>query len=143
LWLKNEENLSAHQCDRRRELLRQSKLQTGKAHCHLSVFQDLLSAEDPQDAIGGLQWWYYWVTHSRIPEMIKIAKSVKEHWEGIVAYLETRLTNGPAEAINGIIQTAKRKARGFCNFEYFRTIIYLVGSKLKFDLPAPVPVHPW
>jgi transposase len=26
------------------------------------------------------------------------------HWDGIVAYLETRLTNGPAEAINGIIQ---------------------------------------
>jgi hypothetical protein len=46
------------------------------------------------------------------------------------------------EAINGIIQTAKRKARGFRNFEYFKTAIYLIGSKLKFDLPSPVPIHP-
>ncbi len=74
--------------------------------------------------------------------MIKVAKSIKAHWEGLVAYLETRLSNGPMEAINGIIQTAKRKARGFRNFEYFKTAIYLIGSKLKFDLPSPVPVHP-
>ena len=51
--------------------------------------------------------------------MIKVAKSIKRHWEGILAYLRTRLTNGLAEAINGIIQTAKRKSRGFRSYEYF------------------------
>ena len=81
--------------------------------------------------------------HSRIPEMIKVAKSIKAHWDGIVAYLETRLTNAGAEAMNGLIQTAKRKAKGFRSFLYFKTIIYLIGSKLKFDLPIPVPLtHP-
>lgn len=85
---------------------------------------------------------YNWVCHSRIPEMIAVAKSIKSHWNGLVAYLETRLTNGPAEAINGIIQTVKRKCRGFRNFLYFRTMIYLVASKLTFDLPSPVPIHP-
>ena len=95
-----------------------------------------------EDAVSGLKWWYNWVCHSRIPEMIKVAKSIKAHWDGIVAYLETRLTNAGAEAMNGIIQTAKRKAKGFRSFLYFKTIIYLVGSKLKFDLPIPIPVHP-
>ena len=141
LWLKNEENLTPAQQEQRRQLCR-SKLQTAKAHCHLAAFQDLLKAPAVEDAVGGLKWWYNWVCHSRIPEMIKVAKSVKAHWEGIVAYVETRLTNAAAEALNGIIQTAKRKARGFRSFEYFRTIIYLVGSKLKFDLPIPVPNHP-
>lgn len=141
LWLKNEENLNAAQQEQRRQLCR-SKLQTAKAHCHLAAFQDLLKARVVADALSGLRWWYNWVCHSRIAEMIKVAKSVKAHWDGIVAYLETRLTNAAAEAINGIIQTAKRKARGFRSFEYFRTIIYLVGSKLKFDLPPPVPCHP-
>jgi len=74
--------------------------------------------------------------------MIKVAKSIKAHWDGIVAYLETRLTNAGAEAVNGIIQTAKRKARGFRSFEYFQTIIYLIGSKLTFDLPLSVPSYP-
>jgi transposase len=138
LWLKNEENLPEDQQDRRRDLCR-SKLQTAKAYCHLSAFQDLLKATEVKEAVAGLHWWYNWVCHSRIPEMIRVAKSIKAHWDGIVAYLETRLTNGPAEAVNGIIQTAKRKARGFRSFVYFRTIIYLIGSKLKFNLPSPIP----
>jgi transposase len=74
--------------------------------------------------------------------MIKAAKTIKENWHGVVAYLHSRLTNGPAEALNGIIQTVKRKSRGFRNFVYFRTMIYLVGSKLKFDLPWPLPASP-
>lgn len=141
LWLKREENLSAEQAQQRVELCRY-KLQTAKAFCHLDAFQDLLSARRVEEAVSGLKWWYNWVCHSRIPEMIAVAKSIKRHWDGVVAYLETRLTNGPAEAINGIIQTVKRKCRGFRNFEYFRTMIYLVASKLKFDLPRPIPNHP-
>lgn len=141
LWLKNEENLSEAQQEQRRKLCR-NNLQTAKAHCHLAAFQDLLKAKEVEDAVSGLKWGYNWVCHSRIPEMIKVAKSIKAHWDGIVAYLETRLTNAGAEAVNGIIQTAKRKARGFRSFEYFQTIIYLIGSKLKFDLPIPLPSGP-
>ncbi len=141
LWLKNQENLSPEQQEQRQNLCG-SKLQTAKAHCHLAAFQDLLKARNVEEAVSGLKWWYNWVCHSRIPEMIKVAKSIKVHWNGIVAYLQTRLTNASAEALNGIIQTAKRKSRGFRNFEYFRAVIYLVGSKLKFDLPSPIPSHP-
>jgi transposase len=141
LWLKRAENLSEEQVEKRRRLCRYN-LQTAKAFCHLNAFQDLLSAREVEEAVSGLKWWYNWVCHSRIPEMIEVAKSIKRHWEGVVAYLETRLTNGPAEAINGIIQTVKRKCRGFRNFLYFRTMIYLVASKLTFDLPSPVPVNP-
>ena len=39
--------------------------------------------------------------------------------------LETRLTNAAIEAINGILQMAKRIARGFRNFHYFRIAAYL------------------
>lgn len=65
---------------------------------------------------------------------------VEPHWEGIAEYLKTRITNGAAEALNGIIQTVKRKSRGFRSFEYFQAMIYLVASRLTFDhLPVPVP----
>lgn len=73
---------------------------------------------------------------SQLPEIKKVVKSIREHWDGIVAYLETRRTNGPAEAAN-------RKARGFRTFECFQTVIDLVASKLNFDhLPNPVPCDP-
>ena len=142
LWLKNEENLKPEQLEQRQRL-KGSKLKTAKAHGQLAAFQDLLKARNPQDAIAGLKWWCNWVMRSRLPEMKKVVKSIRNHWEGIVAYLETRLTNGPAEAVNGLIQTAKRKSRGFRSFDYFRVMIYLIGSKLNFNhLPSPVPFDP-
>ncbi|MBL9174649.1 MAG: transposase [Verrucomicrobiales bacterium] len=64
----------------------------------------------------------------------------REHWDGIVAYLKTRVTNAAAEALNGIIQNAKRIARGFKSVEYFTAIIYLIGSHLDFNLPNPLPL---
>jgi transposase len=109
----------------------------------LASFQDLLMAKDFEEALGGLTWWYFWATHSRIPQIIKTAKEIQANcWEELINYLKYRLTNAAAEAMNGLIQAAKRKARGFRNFEYFKIAIYLIGARLKLDLPNPVPAYP-
>jgi len=142
LWLKREEKLKEEQRAHRDRLLG-CKLKTAKAYSQLCAFQDLLSARQAEEAIAGLKWWCGWVMRSRLEPMKRVVRSLREHWDGIVAYLETRLSNGPAEAVNGLIQTAKRQARGFRTFEYFRCIIYLIGSQLSFDhLPSPVPTDP-
>ncbi|MBI2381861.1 MAG: transposase, partial [Gammaproteobacteria bacterium] len=43
-----------------------------------------------------------------------------------------RQTNGFLEAINGLFQSAKRKARGYGNFRTIRTVLFLVAGKLNF-----------
>ena len=48
-------------------------------------------------------------------------------------------TQGAIEAINGIIQLAKRRARGFRNFLYLPTIAYWVAGQLKANLPSYLP----
>jgi hypothetical protein len=95
---------------------------------------------DAAAAERDLKWWCGWVARSKIPEMQKVARTLRSHWDGVIAYLRTRITNGAAEALNGIIQTAKRKARGFKTTEYFSAIIYLTSSHLHFDLPNPIPI---
>jgi len=136
--LKGEDRLS--EAERRtRQRVCAGKLQTGKAFNQLDALRDIMKEPDPAVAERHLKWWCGWVGRSRIPEMKKAAKTIRNHWDGVVAYLRTRVTNGAAEAINGIIQTVKRKARGFRSVEYFSAIIYLVASHLKFDLPDPVP----
>jgi len=62
---------------------------------------------------------------------------VRRHLEGIVAWAETRQTNGFLEAINGLFQAAKRRARGFSNFETIRTVIFLIAGKLDFAAVNP------
>jgi len=39
------------------------------------------------------------------------------------------------KGINSKIKTALKRAYGFKSFEYYRTIIYLIVSKLEFSLP--------
>ena len=68
--------------------------------------------------------------------MISVARSVKAHWEGILNYISTQINNGVLEAINGLIQSVKRKARGCRNTEKLITIIYLSCGKLMFDIPV-------
>lgn len=40
-----------------------------------------------------------------------LAQTFRQYWLGIVSYFQCRITQGAIEAINGIIQLAKRRAR--------------------------------
>jgi len=65
------------------------------------------------------------------------AMTILRHWEGIIAYMETKISNGVLEGINSLVQAARNKARGYRTVEYFIIIIYLVAGKLSFKLPTP------
>jgi transposase len=136
--LKGEDKLTEDERATRRRVCA-GKLQTGKAFNHLDALRSIMREPDAARAERDLLWWCGWVGRSKIPEMKKAARTIRAHWDGVVAYLKTRVTNGAAEALNGIIQTVKRKARGFRTVEYFSAMIYLVASGLKFDLPDPLP----
>ena len=119
--------------------MRSSKLQTVRAHHLKVVFQDLFALENGAEAEPLLRQWYYWATHSRLAPMIKAAKTIKKHWAGVLRWFASRISNGLLEAINGLIQSAKRKARGFRSTDYLITMVYLIAGRLDFKLPALVP----
>ena len=62
---------------------------------------------------------------------------IRKHFDGIVAWTQTRQTNGFLEAINGLFQAAKRKARGYVSFNTMRTVIFLIAGKLDFSSINP------
>ena len=62
---------------------------------------------------------------------------IRSHLEGIVAWAQTRQTNGFLEAINGLFQAAKRRARGFTRIETIRTVIFLIAGRLDFQAINP------
>lgn len=136
--LKGEDKLSDEERATRSRVCA-GKTQTGKAFNHLDALRQIMKEPEVAVAEKDLKWWCGWVGRSKIPEMKRAARTIRSHWDGVVAYLKTRVTNGAAEALNGIIQTVKRKSRGFRTVEYFKAMIYLVASHLKFDLPDPVP----
>jgi transposase len=118
------------------DVLRKSKPATVKAMQIKSVFQDLFALDTAEEAEPWLRRWYFWATHSRIDAIIKAAKTIKEHWDGVLRWFTSRISNGVVEAINGLIQSAKARARGFASTRYLITMVYLIAGKLDFKLPA-------
>jgi len=58
-----------------------------------------------------LRQWCTNVMRSKVEPMNAVARMIRKHLEGIAAWARTRLTNGFLEALNGLFQAAKRKAR--------------------------------
>lgn len=136
--LKNKENLTNNQKEKRASLSNMN-LDTMKAMQMRENFQAIYQAETVEKFEEYLKQWYYWVTHSGLKPMIAAAKTIKDHWEGVVQWKRSQINNGILEGLNSIIQAAKRKARGY-KFEHFRTIAFLLTGDL--DLPSLNPFLP-
>ena len=135
IWLKNPENLTERQ---KKELLslNRMRLKTSRAYEIKLALRDFWDIKDRVLAGLYLKKWYYWATHSRLPPVIEKAKTVKNHWNGILNYINTRINNGVLEGINSLIQAAKNSARGFRSTKNFIITIYLRLGKLEFKLPT-------
>lgn len=46
------------------------------------------------------------------------------------------LRNGILEAINSLVQAAKRRARGYRSDRHYIAMIYMTAGKLNFQLPT-------
>ena len=102
------------------------------AHCKMFIVP-------PKSRAELLRCWCRWAERSRLKSFKKLAQTIRQYWNGIVSYFDSRLTQGAIEAINGIIQLAKRRARGYRNFLYLRTIAYWNTGKLNIDTSALLP----
>ncbi len=80
------------------------------------------------------------VMRSKVEPMKEVARMIRNHFDGIVAWAQTRQTNGFIEALNGLFQAAKRKARGFTRFKTMRTVLFLIAGKLNFTTINPAAV---
>ena len=69
--------------------------------------------------------------------MVKVAKRIKRHFERIVTWFEHRISDASAEGFNSLIQALKSAARGFRNFENYRTRILFFCGQLNL-LPEPL-----
>ncbi|SDX22617.1 Transposase [Nitrosomonas communis] len=82
-----------------------------------------------------LKQWCNEVNQAGIPAFQVFVNTVTSHWNGIIHFVESRLTNGILEGINNEIQLAKRRARGYRNINNFINMIYFLCGKLRFTYP--------
>jgi transposase len=110
---------------------------TARAWLYREQLRDILDRKQINVVSAMLKRWCANVRRSKVEEMKKVAQMILDHFEGVTAWAQTRQTNGFLEAINGLFQAAKRKARGYGRFKTMRIVIYLVAGNLNFSAVNP------
>ncbi|MEI7815336.1 MAG: ISL3 family transposase [Coriobacteriia bacterium] len=112
-------------------------VRTARAWLYKERLREILERKQINVVRAMLEHWCTCVMRSKVEPMKEVAALVRRHIEGIVAWAQTRQTNGFLEAINGLFQAAKRRARGFTRLSTIRTVIFLIAGKLDFHAINP------
>ena len=105
---------------------------TARAWLYREHLREILERKQINVVSSMLRQWCTNVMRSKVEPMKDVARMIRRHFDGIVAWTQTRQTNGFLEALNGLFQAAKRKARGYGRFETMRTVLFLIAGKLDF-----------
>jgi transposase len=118
-------------------IARMTRVRTARAWAYKEQLREILERKQINVVRAALQHWCTCVMRSKVEPMKEVAALVRRHLEGIVAWAQTRQTNGFLEALNGLFQAAKRRARGFTRFDTIRTVIFPIAGKLDFAAVNP------
>jgi transposase len=133
-WLKKPSKLSTGQ---KQDLLylRDRYRQTGRAYELKLKFDDMWSLNSEM-APGYLVAWCSEVRRSGLEPLKAFADSIDKHRYDVLRWFRTHISIGVLEAINGLIQAAKRRARGYRTDRHYIAMIYMTAGKLNFELPT-------
>ena len=62
--------------------------------------------------------------------MVAAATSILNHFEGIVSFASSRISNAFMEGLNSVFSAVKRKARGYRSNKNLIIMLYFVAEKL-------------
>lgn len=125
-------NLSAKQLEVRDNICRRHK----KIARALALREELQRTWEFRAAWAArrhLNQWLGWARRCRLAPFVALSRTINNHLEGILNFYPNSITSAAIESINNIIQTARRRARGYRNFDNLRAIAYWMAGKL--DLP--------
>jgi transposase len=136
--LKDKSKLSQDQATDLDKLVAQfTTKRTARAWLYREQLRDILDRKQINVVSTMLTQWCSNVMRSKVEPMKEVAAMIRKHFDGIIAWAQTRQTNGFIEAINGLFQAAKRKARGYTRFQTMRTVLFLIAGKLNFSAINP------
>ena len=138
LWLSDRGDLSPEQVALVSALLRK-RLKTARAFMIKEALREILSNRhlSRAEAEAALDKWLAWAQRCRLESFVDLGRTVKKRKEGILAIFESGLSNGPLEAVNGLIHVALGRARGFSGLEHLMNVVYLVAGNLRWLPPSP------
>ena len=132
IWLKNKENLTEEQKKKLAGFLEESTTNTAKAYKLKTAFDQLWNIQ--QHAIEPtLNQWLKMAEDLALKPLISFAKTIKNHYKGVVNSMKSLINNALSEGLNSVFQLSKYRARGYRNVNNFINMTYLLGNDFKFS----------
>lgn len=94
------------------------------------VFAQARHHNDAHIAAADLRRWISWARRSRLDPFKRLGATLRAHFDAVVRGMLDHRSNAFVEAMNGLMQQAKRAARGFRTATNFIAIAYLRLAKL-------------
>lgn len=126
----NVENRTAKQRELREELCQRYE-KIGRAMALRDFLSDLWNFTNRDEAAEHLKAVRSWMSRSRLAPFVNLSRTLKRHTKGILGYYKNYTTSAAIEAVNNVLQLARRRARGYRCFENFRAIAYWIAGGLS------------
>jgi len=130
LILKRNKNLNDKQKETLNELMNQNET-LYQAYLLKEQISDIMDEPEVSTAITRMEEWLKNVINAGIDPITKAAKVLFRHLDGILYYLEYRVTNAGSEGFNNKINIIKRRAYGYKDIGYFILKIYQSCGVMK------------
>jgi transposase len=115
--------------------------QIGRAWIAAQDLRLLYREPDRRRAERRLLRWFTTVAEHEVPELLRLARTLDMWREELLAYFDTGgVSNGPTEAVNGLIKKIKRIGHGYRNFTNYRLRLLLYCG-VEWDTPAVTPIR--
>ena len=108
-----------------------------RAYLLKEALADVFRSRHPGRGRWRLSEWLAWACRSRLAPFVKVARTIRKHFDGIMAYFDERLTNGLAEGTNNHLRVIARRAFGFHSPSALISMLYLCRGGVELDPPIP------
>jgi transposase len=115
--------------------------QVGRAWIAAQELRLLYREPDRDRAERRLLRWFTAVAEHEIPELVRLARTLDAWRLELLAYFDTGgISNGPTEAVNGLIKKVKRVGHGYRNFANYRLRL-LLHCGTDWNTPTATPIR--
>jgi len=136
--LKNPWDLTRRQGEKLKQVERTNR-PLYRAYLLKETLAQALDYRQPKRAERALREWLAWASRSRLKPFVRVARTIREHRDGILAYVSYRLTNGVVEGFNNRLRMVARRAFGFHSSQPLIAMLFLCCGGITLHPPLPRP----
>jgi transposase len=140
--LKNPGDLTDAQAQTLREMKRSGGI-LWRAYQLKEALRAVFAGDLDSDALARLlDRWCARAQRSRIPEFVKVGRTIRKHRSGIDAAIDRGLSNGRHEGLNNKVRLIIRRAYGFHTPQAALAAVILACGPVTLELPYHTHRHP-